>query len=188
MTTRDPGAAVAEAVASYLSSALAALSLPPAQTGVTVIRGWPETDKDVDLAVKPTLAVYAVPGGAESIASPHTLGDVAAGAVTVGRAMLAITVQMDLFAAYRETMDVARAAVDAALANDLPWRPHLYLAASDYYSRPFVVTKLTDVSEIDGETAQRGEWRATWTLRADIERVASVTMTAASEIDTPLTT
>ena len=188
MTTRDPGAAVAEAMVVYLSSALAAVSLPPSQTGITVIRGWPETDTDVNLGTKPTLAVFAVPGGFESVASPHTLGAVASGSVTVGRSMMAITIQMDLFAGYRETLDVARQLVDAALANDLPFRPHLYLTATDYYARPFVVTKLTDVSEIDGETAQRSEWRATWTLRADIERVASVTMTAASEIDTPLTT
>ena len=44
MTTRDPGSAVAEALVVYLSSTLAAAARPPAQTGITVIRGWPEGD------------------------------------------------------------------------------------------------------------------------------------------------
>ena len=87
MTTRDPGSAVAEAMVVYLSSTLAAAALPPAQTGITVIRGWPETDTELDLATKPTLAVFAVPGGSEAVASPHTLGSVSGGAVTVGRSM-----------------------------------------------------------------------------------------------------
>lgn len=173
--TRALEPAAVEALAAYLATTLGA--------GVTVIRGWPEGDADLDLTI-PVLSVQAVPGGSEIVGAPATDGDVVAGVVGIRQSRLTIPVQVDLWAAYREVLDATRLLVDAAMVNDLPWRPHLYLEATDHDDRPFVVYRVNDAPEIDGETAQRGEWRHIWTLRIEIERVASVTMAAATEINT----
>lgn len=178
MADRDAAAACVEALATYLSGAL---------SGVSVLRGWPESDTPLDLEAGPVLAVVEVPGGDDEVISPSILGGVVDGAVTVQTGVLRIALQLDLFCAYREVLDAQRRAVDEALSNALPFRPHLYLTATDYHARPFTVVRGPDRPDIDGETAQRGEWRHTWTLRAEIERVQSVTMAALSTISTPLT-
>jgi len=170
--TRPLESAAVEALVVYLAGVL---------TGVTVLRGWPEGDTALDMAT-PTLSVESVPGMEESVCSPAPLGNPSAGVAVYKIGDLTIPIQMDLWAAYRETLDTYRLAVDAALANALPARPHLYLTATDHDARPFRVRRISDGGEIDGETAQRGEWRHTWQLRIDIERVASVTMAPTTTI------
>lgn len=169
MSTRSPGAAVLEALAVYLADALTALS-------PTVIRGWPETDQGLDLETGPQIAVTQTGRAEEIAASTSILGDVVAGSVNVRTGYLSVPLQVDVWARSREALDAACTALDDALHNDLPYRPHLYLTADDHHDRPFVVMRDGDAPDIDGDTAPTGEWRAIYTLRAEIERVVGVTM------------
>jgi len=170
--TRDPAAAVCEAVAAYLAAAL------PTHT---ILRGWPESDRALDLT-HPVVSVTDLGPLVDETIHPTTLD-----ASTLGLGLLTIGIQLDVWAAYRETLDAAVQAVSGALQNDLPWRPALYLTAADYGGRTFVVTRESDGPERDGETAQTGQWRHTFTLSASIERVASYAPPAVVSIDTPVT-
>lgn len=179
--TVDASTGAVNALVTYLATALSGTC--------TVLKGWPETDIEADIATLPVLSVVEVPGGVEdNPASPALLGSVAAGVVTVTQGPMSIAVQLDLFAPYRATLETVGLAVDAALHNDLPWRPHLYLTATGYDSAPMTIIRLSTRTEFDGETAQRGEWRRTWSLRAELDRRASVTMNTMDTIDTTLTT
>lgn len=172
MATRDPGAAVLEAMAAYLTTALGGLATPP-----VVTRGWPETDQQIDLATAPLVAVTQV-GMREDTRPATPRGDPDEdGAITITVGVLYLTIQLDAWAGYRETSDALNAAVDDALHND-EWRPHLYLTATDYHALPFYVMRVSDQPDIDGDTAPSGEWRHTWTLTAVIERIRSGTAPA----------
>lgn len=168
MSTRGPGAAVLEAMAIYLADIL---------TTATVLRGWPETDVGMDLDAGPVVAITQTGRPEEIASSTSTLGAVVAGSVNVRTGYLVIPIQLDVWARSREALDTIATAVDDALHNDLPYRPHLYLTATDHHERPFVVIREGDAPDVDGDTAPVGEWRAIYTLRAEIERVVGVTMT-----------
>ncbi len=170
--TRDPAAAVCEALAVYLAATLPTYA---------VLRGWPESDVRLDLAY-PVVSVFNVGALADETIQPTTLD-----ATTLALGLLTIAIQLDVWAAYRETLDAAVQAVSLALQNDLPWRPALYLTATDYGGRTFVVTRENDGPERDGETAPLGQWRHTFTLSASIERVATYAPPVVVSIDTPVT-
>lgn len=179
--TVDASTAVLNALVTYLAAALAGTC--------TVLKGWPETDIEADIATLPVLSVEEVPGGVEEeVAAPSLLGAVASGAITVAQGPMRIAVQLDLFTPYRATLETVGLAVDAALANALPYRPHLYLTATGYDAAPMTAIRLTTRTEFDGETAQRGEWRRIWTLRVEMDRRVSVAMPTMTTIETPLTT
>lgn len=178
--TADPVAAVLDAMVAYLDTELDGVC--------TVIRGWPEDDTAADIATLPVLSVEEVPGGvADEPASPSILGGVSSGTVVVAQGLLTITLQMDLFCAYRGTLDEVTALVDAALHNALPYRPHLYLTATGYDGAPFTVIRSASQSQHDGDTAQRGEWRRIWTLRAELDRRAPATMAELTTLTTTST-
>lgn len=175
--SRDPGAAICESIATYLTTALSGV------TGLTVVRGWPETDTQMDLNVGPWVSVVQTGPPDETPLPPVNLDDVVADAILVQTARLVFPLQIDAWAGYREAMDELVAAVDDALANDLPWRPHLYLSADDYHDRVFTVMRGSDGPDADGDAAPVGEWRHTWTLTAAIDRVQSIAAVAAETID-----
>lgn len=169
--TRDPGAAMMEALVVYLAAAL---------SSYTVIRGWPETDQAIDLT-HPVVSVFQAGALTDEPCNPAI-----ADAATVVLGQLVIAVQIDVWAAYRETLDAAVLAVSNALHNALPYRPGLYLTATDYSGRTFVVSRTGDGPEADGETAALGQWRHTFSLTASIERVSPVGIPVAVTIDTPV--
>lgn len=178
---KDAGAAISEAIATYLTGALTSI------TGLTVLRGWPETDTQLDLAAGPCLAVVQTGPPDETPLPPVNLDDVADDAILVQTGRLVFPFQIDGWAGYREALDALTAAVDDALANDLPYRPHLYLTATDYHARPFTVLRGQDGPDVDGDSAPTNERRHTWTLSATIDRVQSIPAVAAVTIDTTST-
>lgn len=176
---RDPGAAICEAVATYLTTALSSVS------GLTVLRGWPETDQQMNLAAGPCLAITQTGPPDETPLPPTNIDSVSSGAILVQTGRLVFPLQLDGWATYREVLDELVAAVDDKLANDLPWRPHLHLTATDYHSRVFRVERdpKGDGPEVDGDSAPANEWRHVWTLTAAIDRVQSISAVAAATID-----
>lgn len=175
--TRDPGAAVLEALATYLSTAPALTALTP---DPVVRRGWPETDVQVDLQTAPLVSVTQI-GMREEARAPTPRGNPSAGAITITVSVIYLTIQLDAWAGYREPLDLLTAAIDDALHND-EWRPHLYLTATDYHALPFYVMRVADQPDIDGDTAPSGEWRHTWTLTAVIERIRPGTAPAVASV------
>lgn len=174
---KDPGAAICEAIATYLTTALSSV------TGLVVRRGWPETDEQLDLTSGPCIAVTQTGPPEETPLPPVNLDDVADDAILVQTARLVFPFQLDAWAAYREALDELVATIDDALHNDLPWRPHLYLTATDYRDRPFIVERGSDSPDVDGDSAPAGEWRHVWTLSVSIDRVQSIPAVAAVAID-----
>ena len=161
--TREPAAAMIEALATYLDG------LTWTQT-TTVLRGWPEQDTELDLYAGPTISVTEI--DAPETAHAIQTEDPVDGSAAIAVALVEATLQVDLWAAYREHLDVAASELADALHNDLPYRPHLYLTAADYHYRDFAVLVVPGArADIDGDSAAVGEWRRTWTLRATIERV-----------------
>lgn len=188
MPARDPGAAVLEAMATYLTTALSTLSPEP-----VVRRGWPETDVQVDLETAPLVAITQT-GMREEARVPTPRDDPDEdGNITITVGVLYLSIQLDAWTGYREPLDLLTAAIDDALHND-EWRPHLYLTATDYHALPFYVMRVADQPDIDGDTAPSGEWRHTWTLTAVIERIRPGTapavvsvISSAEDIDITIT-
>jgi hypothetical protein len=174
---KDPGAAICESIASYLTTALSSV------TGLVVLRGWPETDTQLDLSAGPCIAVTQTGPPEETPISPVNLDDVEDDAILVQTARLIVPFQLDAWAGYRAKLDALVAAIDDALANDLPYRPHLYLTATDYHGRPFTAERGDDNPDVDGDSASVGEWRHIWTLSVSIDRVQSIPAVAAVTID-----
>jgi hypothetical protein len=184
MSARDPGAAVCESIAAYLETALAGV------VGIAVIRGWPETDTDVDLATGPSVSITQIGNPTEETSAPvptGEVGDLDDDTILMRLGLLTIPLQLDGWAGSREALDALCTAVDDALQNDLPYRPHLYLDADDYYGRSFLVTRQPDAPDYDGDSADTGEWRHTWTLEAKIERVQSIAGVALETVTVPVT-
>lgn len=169
---RAPGPAALEALAVYLAAELPTY---------TVLRGWPESDVAMNLSA-PVVAITQTGRATETAISADTLGDVAVGEVKVRTGALSVPIQIDVFAGSREGLDAASEALDVALHNDLPYRPHLYLTATDHHAQPFVVLLDGDGPDFDGDSASTGEYRATWTLRAEIERIVTAEMPEAVTI------
>lgn len=174
---RDPGAAICESIAAYLTTALSSV------TGLVVRRGWPETDQALDLTAGPCIAITQTGPPEETNLPPVNLDDVEDDAILVQTGRLVFPFQLDAWAGYREAIDELTAAIDDALANDLPYRPHLYLTATDYHGRAFTVERGSDNPDVDGDSASVGEWRHIWTLSVAIDRVQSIPAVAAVTID-----
>lgn len=166
---RSPAAAALEAFATYLDGVLATLDTPPS----AVLRGWPETDQGMDLDTGPVVSITQTGRAEETPVHPSVLGTNAT-SYNVRTALLTVPMQLDVWARSREALDIVTSAVDDALHNDLPYRPYLYLVATDHQNRPFCVRREGDAPDIDGDTAPTGEWRAIYTLSVEIDRVVGV--------------
>lgn len=177
--TRGPGPAALEALAAYLTTAI---------PSAVVIRGWPETDVGLNLDAGPSIAVVQTGRGEEERVSPSQMDRLPLGGVVrVRTALLTLPFQLDVWARSREALDTACQLVDDALHNDLPYRPFLYLTATDHADRPFCVQRVGDAPEIDGDTAPTGEWRAMYTLSVEIDRVSEAIIPETVSVDTTIT-
>ena len=130
MATRDAPAAVLEALVAYFAAAI---------PSIAVLRGWPETDTALDLAARPVLAVMQAGAVEDNGNQVGSLGRVSSTTMRYRTGLVSIPLQLDLWAGTREGMDAAVLAVEAALSNDLPWRPYLYLTATAYDAQPFAL-------------------------------------------------
>lgn len=151
---------------------------------VTIRRGWPEADEELDLSAGAVIAVHALSSG-EDIASPTTLGDVSGGEVAVWTGTSSAAVQLDVFAAYRADLDTVRHDLEAALSNALPFRPYLYLTDADGHA--VTVIRTGDAPDVDGYTASQGQWRHTYRARVETDRLDTVTMPAIADIPVTVT-
>jgi len=183
----DPVASALDALVTHLGTALGG--------SYTVLRGWPEHNTDLDLSGGPTVSVVAGEP-TETRISPYLLGtadelddeDEETGnlVATYKVANLEIPVQIDVWAAYRESLDSAMLAVGEALENQAPLSSGLWLTQSDYYSRPLSFDVTGSRRPDDADAAAVGEWRGTFLLRCSASRVAQRTWPKATEITSSL--
>lgn len=178
----DPIASALDAIVTHLDTEVATLA--------SVLRGWPEHRVDLDLSGGPVVAVVAGEAPEERI-NPIVLGSADDGdgglVVTYKVANLVIPVQIDVWAAYRSQLDDAVAAIDAALANQVPATSSLWLTQANYYGRPLSGTVTGFRRADDAETAELGQWRATWNLEVVTDKVAQTTHPTITRIVTTIT-
>lgn len=143
-------------------------------------RGWPEHQADLDLTAGPIVTLTTI--GTEedhcpptsvdsSLASPNTTETYRTGYLT-------IDVQLDLWCAYRAQRDETAPIVESGAHNDIPWRHGLFLASTDYYSRPITAVLSAGRPEEEAQAAEVGEWRFRWLLTVQTDRVVQKTLPA----------
>lgn len=173
----DPVSAALDAVVAHIADGAIA--------GLTIRRGWPEANVDVDIASDKHLAALTAVGRANvELCSPKQV-DVSGTAPlrtwTWRVGWVTIPLQLDLWCAYRATRDVVAPLVDARLHNKLPFRSGLYLTSTDYYGRGIAC----DIESFDvpgtGDEAAAGDWRRTWSLTLRTDLVVQSTMPELTE-------
>lgn len=183
MPTIDPIASAIEALATQLTTALSS-------NVSSVLRGWPESNKDLDLSGKPVIAItQAGPEEREAVA-PRVVDSATAAGVTTYTykvATLQARLQLDVWAAYRAKLDEIGPLLRAAFTNALP-RAGLWLTQGSYYSRPLIFTLEGGAYDHDGDTAAQGEWRRTYEVTVETDEVATTTHAKLTELDVTLTT
>lgn len=160
MPTYDPLDAALDALVAHFGTALAGT--------VTVRKGFPEANVELDVSTLPVLSV-ALAGDPEiERCTPGIVDETAAdGVVTVTWrvAYLRARVQLDLWAAYKVVRTEKAPLVEAALRNRVPRSTDLWLTSTNYFSRP-ITARVTGGGRIedDAEGVQAGLWRRSWDL------------------------
>lgn len=189
---KDPVASALDALVAHLQGAVDTAGLPPEVNGLTVRRGWPERNTDLDLSAGSVIAVTSGRPDEERI-NPHAVGTVDAGGgqltTTYKVAELTIPVQVDAWSPFRAVRDQMVAAVEAALVNQVPASSGLWLDQDDYHGRPlsFEVTGGPRYED-DAEGVTRGEWRAIWTLQCATDKVVQTDHPELVDVDADITT
>lgn len=148
-------------------------------TGLRGMVGWPEHPDSLELTT-PLVTVTLV-AEQRTPCAPHPVeADAADGAYLV--ADLEISVQVDLWAAYRATRDAAAALVEAALHNDVPFRQGLHLVSTGHNDRRLSLTAESGVNVDDGESVGVGEWRRRWSATIVTDEVHAHTGPLQDEI------
>lgn len=156
--------------------------------GVTGLRarvGWPEQPEALDLDNGPLVTVTYV-SHERTPCAPVPLDPTSATGVW-RTADLSIRVQLDLWAAYRATRDVAAQLVEAALHNDMPLREGLFLDSTGHHDRSLAVEVGAGVSLDDGEGVTVGEWRRRWDAQIATDEVQDLTVILQAEIQVETT-
>jgi hypothetical protein len=161
----DPVDAVVDALATYFAGLSGIAS---------ALRGWPEHPEALDLTAGPVVTVTAVDHQRARVVPTCLASQVPPALSTWKLNELTITLQLDVWAAYRSERDDAGAVIEAGLHNSLPQRHGLYLTSTGYYDRPFVVSASDGRSMDDGDGAEVGEWRRRWLLQVVTDTVVLV--------------
>ena len=195
MPSIDPLVALQTALLTHLASTVSL-------TGHTIRtrRGWPEHNTDLSLGNGPLL-VTVVGEDTQVPINPRPVGTAADGETIYKVAELSVPLQLRCLAAYRAVLDDLLFQVNAALSNQLPSSPDLWLTSTDHHNRPLTFSRQRLRRVDEDAAAATGEWEAVWSLscRSDIVLTAdhptlqSLTLrltddgSGSSEDTTPLT-
>lgn len=160
-------------------------------TGLTVKKGFPESNKKLDLTT-PVLSVFSIP---QTRYNPHTkvkLSSVDTSdtemLVTYRIGWAAISYQMDLWAAYKVKRSEFALLVNNAMKHNVEGSADLLLTAEDYYDMSFRLRLENSRPEDDEDNAPKGVWRMIYTVEGICPEIMQATVTKTSTITTELTT
>jgi hypothetical protein len=167
----DPISAALDALAAHLRASIDPSALPVGYPALEVREGWPEADVPLAIDQGPLLTLTpAIDEGQRHgpvVVSSEAQPD---GTVLVTEKIgtVELEAQLDLWVAYADQLRAVIGLVDAALdAQTGP--PGLWLLTAG--GRPLNVDVLRHQRQPSAEGADRGEWRASWTLRLRTDRV-----------------
>lgn len=146
-------------------------------TKVVAVDGWPERNVEYDLSMAPYLSVTEIEIRREEH-SPCFVGGtpVTAGASLVKVADLVLTLQLDMWAAYKVSRQQLALAVESLLHNGLPNWPGLRLTLPDYFEQPITVHSSAGRTVESEVTVAEGEFRRTWDLTVMANEVVEQTV------------
>ena len=170
-----PEDAAVEALVAYFTSAVPSLS--------GVLSSYPEHAVRLDLAAGPVLSLSSVEGPREPH-PPEELPDLTTGAGTgtltvyYKVATQTITIQADLWCAYKEIRNEVGQLVEEAMDNSAPFGTGIRVTMPRYYDLNLTGRSSSPGSNVDADTTQsapRGEWAKRWTLTCEVPIVKART-------------
>lgn len=153
--------------------------------------GWPEQGVEFDLSDGPIVTLTVVADQGERVA-PECLSrrsgpDGVFALTRVGN--VAARVQVDLWAAYRDTRDTWLGTLDPSeWGNQLPLSTSLVLSMASYHNLPVAIeTEGLWSRRDDQDAAERGEWRASMDAILRCDRCTEILFPTLSALQTEAT-
>jgi hypothetical protein len=179
MPTRDPIESALDAIAAYLTTALAAVS-----PTISVRKGWPDQGNAFQALSESSAVITITPvDHTETPCSPRDV-DRDGSTVTYRVGYLSIRARLELWTAYRAQREDVGPSVQSALHNMLPMTTGLWIASTNYYGRPLsIVPSAGRFMDESTDPTAIGEWRRAWDLEIETDTVAVATVPVLSEVE-----
>lgn len=159
--------------------------------GLTVRKGFPESNKKLDLT-EPVMAVTSI---APTRYQSHTKVKLSSEDISDTQALVTYrigwafpTYQMDLFAAYKVKRSEFAYLINEAMKHNVEGSADLLLEAEDYYNANFRLTLTDTRPEDDQDNAPKGIWRMIYTVECVCPELRQETVTKMSAVTTTITT
>lgn len=192
MMATDPVVSAIDALVAHLQAEIDTSGLPAEFQTLTVRRGWPEHNTELDMSDGPVIAVSAGEPS-ETRITPRPVGTEDAGGgvltTTYKVAESEFPLQVDAWSPYRAVRDALVPALEAALINQLPSSGGLWLTSTGYYGRPLSFElKSGPRYDDDSDGVARAEWRAIWSMTCTTDKVVQTPHPTLVDLDATITT